>query len=110
MRTVTARVLERFGFTACTAPDRREALAVFREHADAIASELLDMTMPHLNGADTFRILRQLKPDVRVILMSGYNEQEATSRFAGKGLAGFLHKPFSPRELGELLRQLIAPA
>ena len=68
---------------------------------DEIVVVLLDLTMPHLDGEETFRELRRLRPDVRVILSSGYNEQETTDRFAGKGLAGFLQKPYGLRPLGE---------
>ena len=55
---------------------------------------LLDLTMPGVGGVEVFREMRSLRPDVRSILMSGYNEQDATQRFVGKGLAGFISKPF----------------
>ena len=74
---------------------------------DEIVVVLLDLTMPHLDGEETFRELRRLRPDVRVILSSGYNEQETTSRFAGKGLAGFLQKPYGIRPLMEKIRQVL---
>jgi FixJ family two-component response regulator len=77
---------------------------VFAEHANECKCVLLDMTMPEMGGEDAFRELRTLKADVPVILMSGYNEIEATRRFTSKGLAGFLQKPFTPDELGEKLR------
>jgi CheY-like chemotaxis protein len=78
-----------------TAANRREALDVFREHADEIVCVLLDLTMPHLNGDQVFSELRRIKPEIKVILTSGYNEQDATQRFAGKGLAGFIQKPYN---------------
>jgi two-component system cell cycle sensor histidine kinase/response regulator CckA len=56
--------------------------------------------MPHLDGEQVFRILRQMASETRVIIVSGYNRQEVVTRFAGKGLAGFIQKPFEP----ELLR------
>ena len=49
--------------------------------------------MPHMDGEETFRELRRLDPGVRVVMSSGYTEQDVTSRFAGKGLVGFLQKP-----------------
>jgi DNA-binding NtrC family response regulator len=55
---------------------------------------LLDLTMPKLDGTATFTELRRMDPKVRVVLMSGFNEQDAINRFAGKGLAGFVQKPF----------------
>lgn len=54
---------------------------------------------PAWGGEETFRQLRLLRPDVRVVLASGYSEQEATSQFAGKGLAGFIEKPFRAVDL-----------
>ena len=66
---------------------------------------LLDLTMPRMDGEETFRELRRIRPDVRVIISSGYNEQESTNRFAGKGLAGFIQKPYGVRPLVEKIRQ-----
>ena len=65
---------------------------MFREHADEIVGVLLDLTMPHMDAEEAFREMRRLRPGIPVILCSGYNEQEATQRFAGKGLAGFVQK------------------
>ena len=64
--------------------------------------------MPEMNGDEVFRELRRIRDDVGVILSSGYDEEEVTSRFAGRGLAGFLQKPYRPNTLvakvGELLK------
>ena len=66
--------------------------------------------MPELDGTATFAALRDLRADVRVLLMSGFNEQEAISRFAGKGLAGFLQKPFKSEDLRRKLSAILSPA
>lgn len=92
-------MLERMGFDVLTAADGRRALEVFRDNTTAIMCVLLDLTMPHMDGEEAFREIRRLSPDVRVILCSGYNEQDATQRFAGKGLAGFIQKPYNLSEL-----------
>ena len=84
-------------------------MELFRDHNEAISAVLLDMTMPRMGGVETFGELRKIRPDVRVILSSGYNEQEATQEFAGKDLAGFISKPYRPRVLIEMLRRLLAP-
>jgi CheY-like chemotaxis protein len=55
----------------------------------------MDLTMPHMGGEEAFREMRQADPEVKVIITSGYNEQEITTLFAGKGLSGFFQKPFS---------------
>ena len=94
IRAVGKSMLEKVGFTVLTACDGREGVEVFSQHADEIRVVLLDMTMPHLNGEEAFREMRRIREDVRVILSSGYNEVDATGRFAGKGLAGFIQKPY----------------
>ena len=101
VRTVAARMLERLGFAVMTANDGREGMEKFRTDPARFTLVLLDLTMPHLDGEETFRQMRVLNPGVRVILTSGFNQQEAVNRFTGKGLAGFIQKPF---ELGSLIQ------
>jgi CheY-like chemotaxis protein len=88
-----------------TAQDGREALAAFQNHGDRIGLVLLDLTMPHMDGIETFRELRRARKDVRVVVSSGYNRQEATQQFAGKGLAGFIQKPYKAEDLLECVRE-----
>jgi PAS domain S-box-containing protein len=107
VRVVVGRMLEWLGFEVLTAADGREGVELFRTQQAPIICVLMDMTMPHLSGPETYRQIQQLQADVRVILMSGYNEQEAVTQFAGKGLAGFLAKPFTPTELREKLWQAL---
>ncbi len=99
VRRVGTRMLQRNGFTVLTASDGREGVTMFQAHADTIACVLLDMTMPRLDGEAAFREIRAIRPDAKVILCSGFSEQEATTRFLGKGLAGFLSKPYTQAEL-----------
>ena len=101
------RLFERHGFSVVTANDGREALQVFKRRSNEITGVLLDLTMPGMDGEETFRELRRVRPDVKVILTSGYNEQEVTGRFAGKGLAGFAAKPFRPGKLIEVVRRVL---
>jgi len=107
IRETARMILEAAGFDVLLAEDGRDGVEVFREHADEICVVLLDMTMPHMGGEEAFTELRRIRSDVRVILSSGYNEQEATNRFAGKGLAGFIQKPYHPQDLAALLRGIL---
>ncbi|MFO7687155.1 MAG: response regulator [Desulfobacterales bacterium] len=75
---VGKQMLDRIGFTVLTAPDGRESLKVFREHADEIVCVLLYLTMPSMDGVEAFREMRRLHSGVTVILCSGYNELDAT--------------------------------
>ena len=94
VRAMAARMLRDVGFNVLTACNGREAVEVFAEHADGIVVVLLDLTMPEMGGEEAFAALRTIRPDVPVVLCSGYTEEDAAARFAGKGLSGFLHKPF----------------
>jgi PAS domain S-box-containing protein len=102
-------MVERMGFSALTAANGREAVEIFHEHRKQIVCVLLDLTMPHMDGEEAFRELRRIKPDIKVILCSGYNMQDATQRFTGKGLADFLQKPYKMRNLREMLIKLLSP-
>lgn len=94
LRRVAEAILLTFGFTVLTAGDGDEAVEIFRQHADEIRAVLLDLTMPTLGGEEAFYEMQRIRPDVRVILLSGHAEQEAMSQFSGKGVAGFIQKPF----------------
>jgi DNA-binding NtrC family response regulator len=68
----------------------------------------LDLTMPVVSGEDALREIHAINPKVKVILSSGFNEVEAIRRFTGKGLAGFLQKPYTAQGLAEMVRNVLA--
>ena len=109
MRTVASQMLATFGFSVRTAQGGAEALALLREHHAAVRVVLLDLSMPGMDGVETFIEIHQRYPDIPVILCSGYNEQEAIPNFSGKGLAGFIQKPFDLQELKKNLESLVPP-
>ena len=104
---VGKQMLEHMGFSVLAASDGHEALKVYREHTDEIVCVLLDLTMPYMDGEEAFRAMQRLHPGVTIILCSGYNEQEATQRFAGKGPAGFIQKPYNMAALREKLTEVL---
>ncbi len=103
VRQVAAELLRSMGFDILMASDGLEALEQFKASPVPIRAVLMDLTMPHLGGVETFRELRRLDPRCRVVLTSGYNEQDAIQNFLGKGLAAFVQKPFLR---GELMRAM----
>ena len=107
VRGIAQRMLEHMGFDVLTAADGRQALEVYERERERIGLVLLDMTMPHLDGEETFREMRRIRGDVRTILSSGFNEQTATDRFAGEGLAGFIQKPYRYSELQAIVRRAL---
>ncbi|MBN1346378.1 MAG: PAS domain S-box protein [Phycisphaerae bacterium] len=94
IRVIATRALERAGFDVLTASDGHEAVKVFREHAEIIDVILLDRTMPGMDGREVLDEVRQIRPGARVVLFSGYGEQEASKEFAEFGLSGFIQKPY----------------
>ncbi len=101
------KMLEYLGLTVIPALDGMEAVQLFRAKAADIACVLLDMTMPHMDGVETFNALREIRPDVPVIISSGYNEQDVIMRFGGKGPAGFVQKPYKITALSEVLERVL---
>ncbi len=99
VRTVSRKMLEKVGFAVLTAGNGREGVEVFEKNADRITCVFLDLTMPEMGGAEAYRHLRRINSDVPVILTSGYNEKDAVRNFPGKGLAGFMQKPYQLRQI-----------
>jgi PAS domain S-box-containing protein len=108
IRTATRRMLENFGYEVLTAGDGLAAVEQVRLAGTRLSAVVLDLTMPQMDGADAFREMRLLQPDLRVLLMSGFAEQQAIARFAGQGLTGFLQKPFKPDVLREKLAAVLS--
>jgi PAS domain S-box-containing protein len=104
IRSTAARMLRVLGFETEFAVHGLAAVEVLRANPGAYVLVLLDLTMPVMDGEQAFTELRRLQPDVRVVLMSGFNRQEAVARFTGKGLASFLQKPFSMEALTEVMQ------
>ncbi|MBT3219914.1 MAG: response regulator, partial [Proteobacteria bacterium] len=107
VRAVASMMLTAAGYTVLSATDGRAALELFRGKFKNIDAVLLDLTMPHLDGVATFREMRRIRADIPVVLTSGYNEQDATNRFAGRGLAGFVKKPYDMNDLLDAVAKAI---
>ena len=110
LRALGAEMLEMLGFTVLTAEDGRQAVELFRREGAAIDLVILDLTMPHMDGAEAFTALRQLNPTLAVVLASGYSQDDVAARFAGKRLSGVLQKPYTISKLRELLNAILPAA
>jgi len=107
VRVLGKRMLELIGFSVLTADDGRQAVEIFREKSEEIDCVILDLTMPHLDGNQAFIEINKIRSDVKVILSSGYNEHDATQRFADAGLAGFIQKPYSIDNLSDKMKEVL---
>jgi PAS domain S-box-containing protein len=101
------QLLTRVGFEVITATNGRDAIEQFVHRKDDIRLVVLDLTMPQLDGEACFRQLRSIDPHVKVILTSGYDEQDVVGRFEGMGLAGFVQKPYQAVDLLPVIRSTL---
>jgi PAS domain S-box-containing protein len=109
VRSVGSEMLQQLGFDVVSASDGEQALEVLRSTAD-FELVILDLTMPNLDGEQCFQRLREIRPQARVIMSSGFSEQEIARKFTGSGLAGFIQKPYTLAELREVLRRQLQGA
>jgi two-component system, cell cycle sensor histidine kinase and response regulator CckA len=110
LRQVCGSFLEMIGLTTLCASNGEEAVRLFEQHADDIACVILDLNMPQMDGISAFRLMKRLRPDIPVILCSGYNEQAATQQFIGEGLAAFIQKPFRLQDLKKKIEHILRPS
>jgi CheY-like chemotaxis protein len=109
VRKIFGLILESAGFEVVQARNGQEAIEIFERERDAIDCVLLDLSMPELDGEETFRRLQRIQHDVRVVLASGFTEQEILDRFDGSGLAGVLSKPAGRDDLIAKIQEVASP-
>lgn len=103
LRLIASRMVERMGLRALVATNGREGVELFRAKAPEIGAVLLDMAMPEMDGFETMAALRQIDPEVRVILCSGYPREEIIDRFKDRLPTAFIQKPYEMATLKQLL-------
>jgi DNA-binding NtrC family response regulator len=107
VRAVASKMLEMQGFDVITAADGEAGVELFRRHAHEVVLVVLDLAMPVMDGKQAFREMIRVRPDVRVVLSSGYDEARACEHLSGEGLAGFIQKPYRLAALREVVRGLV---
>jgi PAS domain S-box-containing protein len=107
VRDMGRMALERFGYRVLEAENGRTGVALFQRYAAAVDLIILDLTMPVMSGEDTLAELRRVRPDIAIVLSTGFSETEARLRFQGCGLAGFLQKPYTALQLAEIVRAAV---
>ncbi|MCG8462689.1 MAG: response regulator, partial [Holophagales bacterium] len=109
VRGVVVATLVGAGYRVVEASDGEEAMELFRQNPE-IRVVILDATMPRLDGAETYERLRRLRPEVRVVITSGYDQEQTIARLPGAQLAGFLRKPHRERALLDAVASAAAEA
>jgi CheY-like chemotaxis protein len=108
--TLVKRILSDAGFHVVTAQSGFDCLDIFRRRAHSFDLVLLDLTMPFMNGEETFARLHEIRPDVPVVLCTGFIDQERLNRMLRAGLSGFLRKPIAPNEIVGHVRSILEGA
>src|SRR5437667_7627240 len=101
------RLLSESGYQVVTARSGFEALDLFRRQPQAFQLVLLDLTMPFMDGEETFHRLRKIRADIPVVLCTGFIRQDRLDRLMKAGIAGFLRKPLAPDEIVDHIRGVL---
>ena len=104
LRSVAVEALGRMGFATLEARDGLEALEAYHAHGDPIRLVLMNLTMPRMDGEEAFQALRRAGLRAPVVLSSGFSREEALRRFQGKGLAGYLERPYRYLDLVQVVQ------
>jgi PAS domain S-box-containing protein len=104
---VGTQILKNLGYEVLTARHGKEAIEVYRQNRQKVAMVILDLIMPHMGGEETFDILKEIDPQVKVLLSSGYSLDGQTTEILNRGCNGFIQKPFRMEDLSVKLRQII---
>ena len=107
IRSMSHELLTELGYTVYMAEDGDKAEELYALHKEEIALVILDMIMPKMNGKETFLKLREINPDVRVLLCSGFHREGTTQELIEFGAKGFIKKPYSMIELSQAVSEAV---
>jgi two-component system, cell cycle sensor histidine kinase and response regulator CckA len=104
---IAEELLNSLGYKALTARSGKEAIEIFDENKEHIDIVLLDMIMPDMSGSDTYDRMKEVDPDIKVLLSSGYSINGQATEIMDRGCNGFIQKPFKMKELSRKLREIL---
>ncbi|MCK4467023.1 MAG: PAS domain S-box protein [Desulfobacterales bacterium] len=104
---VGQEVLKALGYRVLTAGDGKEAVEVYRKNRDKIDIVLLDMVMPNMGGGEAYDRMKEIDPDIKVLLLSGFSVDGKARKILERGCNGFIQKPFSMEELSGKISKIL---
>jgi two-component system cell cycle sensor histidine kinase/response regulator CckA len=104
---VGEKLLKAMGYHVLTAREGREAIEVYKKHRETVDLVLLDIIMPNMKGGEVFDCLKEINPDIKVLLSSGYSIDGEASKILERGGKGFIQKPFDMERLSETIRAIL---
>ncbi len=107
IRVTATAILESLGYETVTAVNGQEGLEIYEQEFEKIDLVLLDMIMPVMNGRECYSRLKEINPDVKVILASGFSKEEDLHQMKKSGLSGFINKPYGVATLSQLIKKVM---
>ena len=107
VRELLKNQLEQIGYDVILAEDGSEAVKKYRKEYKRIKLIMLDMIMPKLDGRDTFLKMKQINPDLKVLLISGYSQDEKATKLLNEGVLGFAQKPFKIDKISRIIQSVL---
>jgi len=104
---VGKELLKKIGYKVLIAKSGKAAVELYEANKDEIDMVILDMIMPDMSGGDTYDMLKAIKPDIKVLLSSGYSINGQATEIMERGCNGFIQKPFNMRELSQKVREIL---
>jgi CheY-like chemotaxis protein len=106
VRSVMELLLKRMGLRVLSASGGEQAVELFRQHAAEIKFVLIDLTMPNLNGSKALAEIRRIRPEVKVVLTSGYDSEDLVGHFGTEGFDAFIQKPCDLETFKRIVHQV----
>jgi CheY-like chemotaxis protein len=104
---VGQKMLEQMGYKVLLSTNGKQAIDIYLANPDDIDLVILDMIMPGMGGGETYDRMKEVNPDVKVLLSSGYSIDGQASKILDRGCNGFIQKPFGMKELSRELREIL---
>ena len=104
---VGQEILKEMGYKVFLARTGKEAVEVYAKNKDEIDMVILDMIMPDMGGGEAFDKIKEIQPDAKVLLSSGYSVEGQASEILARGCNGFIQKPFTLKKLSETIRSVL---
>ena len=104
---VGRELLEELGYTVLSAMSGQKAIDIFQKNRDKIDMIIMDMIMPGLSGSDTFDRMKEINPDTKILLSSGYSIDGQATNILQRGCEGFIQKPFNMNQLADRIQKIM---
>jgi two-component system cell cycle sensor histidine kinase/response regulator CckA len=107
IQVVCKELLKTIGYRVFSAKDGKEAIEIYRKNQNDIDIVLLDMIMPNMSGGEVYDRLKEINPDIKVLLSSGYSIDSEATEILNRGCDGFIQKPFDIKKLSAKIGEIL---